>query len=130
MERPCGVVAGAVQCGLILRVFEQLFQRISDEEQEKGLDKLRYSVKCRCALLSLLAGVDLCEVICYAHLGMLQDLNLGRSVNDTDVGRESFLSACLMLGTALRCLAMAAASAAQWQLRCWAAKPHTVRSRL
>jgi hypothetical protein len=38
---------GGAQCGLILRVFEQLFQRISDEEQEKGLDKLRYSVKCR-----------------------------------------------------------------------------------
>lgn len=39
----------APACGLILRVFEQLFQRISDEEQEKGLDTLRYSVKCRCA---------------------------------------------------------------------------------
>ncbi len=43
MATPCPF---HLQCGLILRVFEQLFARIGEEEQSKGLDRLRYSVKC------------------------------------------------------------------------------------
>ncbi|GAB4820291.1 hypothetical protein N2152v2_007337 [Parachlorella kessleri] len=68
------------QCGLILRVFEQLFQRISDEEHEKGLDRLRYSVKC-----------SFLEIYNEVITDLLRPTSSGLNVRDGDIKRGVYV---------------------------------------
>lgn len=45
-RHPCVLSPARLQCGLTLRVFRQLFDRITEEER----DGVRYTVKCWCAV--------------------------------------------------------------------------------